>query len=539
MDRSFEKVSKRIKVFLTYSELFGSTVPVDKIKKEIGELSQHNALKVLSLLNSLSIESRKELLHRHKALLNPESEFIDAVDIYDNSNILFAVKWFIAFGNNKKICKHHNNPRQFVTDIFDLLLKISDHIDNDIDSNGIDEIYTRIALFDRDNSVDRALLRQFLIFNTYAKDPSLFNPAEFLDINVDFENYYGYSINDYISVLFTSHQRLIKSSITIDDLYKFEKLGIDLNKYFSQMKNSQKSILILNDVMKEPEMLRTEALKSVDNFYDNEYLLSNPILKIDGLGLPLSLQLLNLSLFDGVFFKILSCYSDNQKLVAKFFTFFGRLFEIYVSKLLESSVNESDIPYKFVNEFKFTHQKIKSSDCYLKLNRSLLVIEAKSGRITKQSKVQTSQKTMQKDFTKFIKTPIEQADNALRKIKSSTNFFADVNKVFILSVTYNSFPKSPSFYESFLTKEFTSQLSKEVKIVDQLGLSELECIAYLISIYKKSVFSFIVEKSRYDKFSPYQNFFYYRNGPYYRTLYQESALQNALRSIKSYFGVNS
>ncbi|MET3507047.1 hypothetical protein [Halalkalibacter oceani] len=536
MKNSFDKAIRNMKVYITYEGLFGSKVPIEKIKRDINKINQSDALKVLSCLNWLNEDSKSQLIQIicEQASVKMQEEFEIS---FDNSNILYAIKWFLAFGNNKapSTVSSVTTAGNFVVRVVMILLQISDHIHLSHENDSIEQMYMKISLFYRDSNIDRSIIRQNLFFQKYAKNKSLFEPNEYMDINNDFYQYYGYKIDDYVNVLLAAgHSGKLKNSLK--DLFNFYQQGIKLDSYFSKLRNSDLSSKILADIVVDPKLYKDKAIQTIDNAFDNEYLITSPFFKIDDRAFMFSNEIHNQSIFDGLYFKLIKCYEHDKKLTNKFFTFFGRLFEIYIADTLKNSVSDSKLSYEYIDEFYYDKDNKRSSDAYIKLGKSLLIIEAKSGKIPKQSKTKPSTETIRKDFSRLFFNPNKQAFDTFKALRER-GYFIDIKKVFILSSTYNTLSKTPTFYEEIFTNDLQSVFTSPVKFVDQIGINDLECLAYFFQSQEKSVFRSLENKKNTDPFSSYVQYYYNHYGEYRRTNYHDSTLKQAFVEMGKFFGI--
>ena len=124
------------------------------------------------------------------------------------------------------------------------------------------------------------------------------------------------------------------------------------------------------------------------------------------------------------------------------------------------------------------------------MGKTLLIIECKGGRIRKETKVTADPNISTKDFEKYVMRPIKQANDAYEEILKDSEIFKDVNKVYILSVSLQSFPRIPKYHELLSREEFINSLHPTVKFFDYIGLSELELIAYIIETRKNQFLKF-------------------------------------------------
>lgn len=274
--------------------------------------------------------------------------------------------------------------------------------------------------------------------------------------------------------------------------------------YYASTNMKEKYKKILDDLTISVDDLKKWALSSVDNFYDAEGLISKPFFFYDNHYVVFSLPFLEAAMFDGLWFKLLICCKKYKK---DFPGFYGRLFEKYVNNMLESTIRgNSKLPYKFIKEFKFGHDNLDSSDAYVKIGKSLLIIEAKGGKIRKETKVNADKKSTMEDFNKYAINPILQANEAYEKIiKDKPKIFGDVKKIYILSVFSQRFPKIPLYDDHFQME--LSKLNPKVKYCDYISLSDLETLCSHMENQKQTIFNFIENRNNYSKYITLEHYY--------------------------------
>lgn len=181
--------------------------------------------------------------------------------------------------------------------------------------------------------------------------------------------------------------------------------------------------------------------------------------------------------------------------------------------MLSSAVNSAKkiTNYEFIDEFLYGKENKRSPDSHVLLGRTLLIFECKGGRIRKETKISAEPEFSKKDFEKYAIEPIKQANKAYTNILSKKpSIFKNVNKVIILSVSLQSFPKIPKFND--LIADLKGNLHPHIKEIDYIGLYDLELLAYLISHHDITVYKFIKNKKVLDDFIPYRNYYYDKYG---------------------------
>lgn len=339
-----------MKYYLTYKEVMGLNLIEKKenIIKKIRELNQNDVIKVLSMLNALSLEEKEKL---KLDALNPICNInLEDYHFYDTSNILYTLKWVIAYGKSSNHSR--KSSRYLLIEVILLVLKTADHMFDEKNSETPEEIYTKLVLFNREADFDRSLIRYKAIFENIARVEKTYNGKQY-DIHTIFEEKYGYSMKQLVSVIFTTTHKILKG-VTQAELHDYKNHCINLDVFFDKLSvNKDTARKIVEDLSITPEALKDLARKSLNNAFDNEYLITYPFLKVDNKVVIVSKEILNNTIYNGLFFKVLDCFEDRNS----FFGYFGNLFEIYASTILREACISSKVGYEYIDEFKYGVEK--------------------------------------------------------------------------------------------------------------------------------------------------------------------------------------
>ncbi|MCM3257025.1 hypothetical protein M3664_04420 [Paenibacillus lautus] len=531
MSKNFSKISNHVKTYATYSEFFNRKASIDEIYNDLRSINLEEALFILSGFTIWNMRSKQYLKEILIPLISTDDlDYLNSVEAFDVSNLMYTMKWFIAYGTRSPI-QGFNNDFSNLVNVYLTVLKITDYMVDSINGySDVQEVILKSSLFLRDSQLDRALIRQHVIFEEIARDRNRFTPKSFLDIHGAFEEKYGYTISQYISVVFTLNMDCIKG-LDLDDIRNDTEWGINPSSFFDKVSIKNTALSIYKDIVIDPLNLREWAKNTLENPYDFEAMLLHPMFSYKNKAYPFSPGNMNSVLFEGLYFKIRNCYDQKDQ---SFHRFYGLLFESYVSNLLKDAVEKAKIKgYKFIEEFKYGKQNNLSSDAYILLGKSLLIIECKAGKIRKETKLEADEETSKGDFEKYVMKPITQASNAYTDvIKNQPNFFGKVKKVFILAVSSHSFPRLPRFIALMDDPEWEKNLDPIVKEYDFLGINEIELMAYIISNHDSSVFRFIETKKRADDFTPYQNYYYRKYGEIKKSDLLTEAFWKAQKNIR-------
>lgn len=556
MLNDFSQLTKITKIYATNIMFEGRKASKEEITKDIEKVDLERALIILSRLSILDDEGIENLKLNIFKNYYGQDDFNKIVLISPDA-IFFTMKWFLAYGV-KRFTPINEITKNELLHVLHIILKLSDHIDiedsamskglkskNSIvgkivhdNRRWLDGQYTdaenkifrsSLQKTGKVNASGRALVKQHIMFEKIARTPDLFPTKEFLDIHSAFEQEYGYSIKEYVSVVFMITKNCW-SQISIDQLLS-NAVERDPHIYFRTTTKQDTANQIWNELTVDPLDLKSWAQNTLNNSYDHEAIQENPLFMIKNKIVCSSPMLMENLLFEGLIYKIAKCFRGTR-----FFDFYGRIFEEYVNQTLASAVENSSLPYKFIKEFSYGKENKASSDAYLKLGKSLLIFECKSGRVSKRSKLQGVAEA-DDDYKKYVIEPLEQARDAYEAIKKSkNNKIGKINKVFVIAVSGHAFPKVIKYQEDLESRNLKQGI-KEIKIYDYIGLETIENFASFIENYDKSIFKLLRNKFNQMKYLPYDSFFWFKNYDLWRPNWHDEMLGKLIAEMAPIFGV--
>lgn len=158
------------------------------------------------------------------------------------------------------------------------------------------------------------------------------------------------------------------------------------------------------------------------------------------------------------------------------------MYEKYIQELTEKAANDI---YIFIPEFEFNigGKKKKSSDAYIRKDKTLLAVEAKGFSVLidcmiKNEKVEDNNKKL------FVK-PILQADKCIVNTIFNRPEFDEVDEIFIVSVTMDNVNAVPKYYNSIHKEIEQNKQSELVKYYFNLNIEEYEMLMYLVENKKR------------------------------------------------------
>lgn len=275
----FRKISSVMGSYLTYEQLFPYKPSQEEVIKDIQSIEVEKALAIISKFTLYNEQLKKEQVQQLKDnfLCEEDVANIDSIYLFDFINLNYAIKMFLAYGLKNPTNKFENNFSE-TYNVLLTVLKITSLIKDDVDTEkGLQETILKTWLASRTEDITRIVSRQYEIyeniFNNFDK-----NDPEFIDIHTLFEEFYGYSIKDYISVIFPIHAKLSRTEN--ETLLSNELIGISEDYYkTTSVKNIYKKIL--DDLTVNVDDLKKWALNSIENYYDAEGLISKPIFYYD------------------------------------------------------------------------------------------------------------------------------------------------------------------------------------------------------------------------------------------------------------------
>jgi len=528
MNAAFRRSSDVMGVFITYSDIFNRKPTVEEVIGDIRKIEIKKALTIISNYNLYTDKQKNELIKRLHPFIGTPFILENKIQahVFDIINLTYSLKMFLAYGTEKPVNNFNNSIDDF-GNVLMTIFKISDLMEDSVDDDiQVQQTFQKLMLVNRDKSFLPTIARQQIFFNEIAKNRILFG-SEFVDIHTYFEAEYGYTIQDYLSVLASVCANIESRTQGLDDK---KLIGVSVD-YFKTTKKQEIAQAIFSDITADLSVLKKQANQSLANIYDNEFLISKPFFEYDNHYVLFSPPLLNLGLFDSVCFKL---QRICQKYKKDFFTFFGRLFEQYAEFILGNVTKKAKgISYEFIPEYKYTPGK-DSSDAYIRLGKNLLIIECKGGRITKEAKINADLTNTEDNFQKYVIKPIKQANEAFENIlKLDPQKFSGVKKVYILSVTLQRFPKLPMYHERLQSE--LQGLHPTIVHYDYMSLLDLEVIIAYIEKQKKSVFKFIEDKKYYHEYLSYEHYYAKKYGEVpYLTMHKQqffSSIEKILENL--------
>lgn len=411
------------------------------------------------------------------SILNSFEKKLKECVVFSPQTVLHFWKFLFAYGdpeyNENMSLGNFNSMMVFLS------MVVNDELGPKDESEIISEVFSN-GVFSSSNHIGVALARTNYIYTTLAGNKENYNEKDFLNINQDFADKYGYTINDYISVWFGfigGFLDPLKNTTWSKKIEFFSKTNL---------------YPVVQKILKEEGQTIIEAKEfstcSLSKTWDFSSFISKPFLLLNNKEfLPLSMYLIKKEFFDRFFYKVRDVYPKDDE---RFLSFFGKPFEIYAQNLLEESISPK-LKYKCVKSFKYGEKGNKDSpDIMLRLGNRLIVIEVKSLRLSFRTVFESTNKSVEKDINRLIIKPLKQASSRVKEMFDFDMQFLDgVDELDFIILGNGNIPKIKG-HNTFIKNEVDPHLSKlpaKVKSYNYFSIEEFECFCSLTE-KKKPVF---------------------------------------------------
>ncbi|MDU0072104.1 MULTISPECIES: hypothetical protein [Bacillus] len=471
---------KNVKTLATFSDCFEVKATTEEtISSLVKRVPFFDTCIFLSKMSTDEMDEEVFKTVLVQTLLNKRIRFKeDAIipnKLFSQQTILQFWKYLITYGNPDNDNKLNGEEFAFLIGYISLMIndtlwleKISE-LKSQVFSNGIFS-----SGYDFDDFA-AAIARTDYVYTTIAQEKSFFNKNDYMDINKDFFNKYGYSIKDYIAVWFGLITGFINPNGNADHWSMkrdfFQKTNLYSTAKTILMEEGQKIDHYIN-------FCKTSLKKPIDF----SGFISKPLLFInDEYFLPISLYLIKKEFFKRLFYKVKDVYPRENN---KFLSFFGLPFEVYAQNLLKESLSKK-LKYKFTKDFKYGKNN-KSPDIMIRLGNRLIVIEVKSFRLSFSTVFEPDTKPVEDEIEKFVVKPLRQACKRVKEmIDLNVEFLNNVEKVDFIIVGNGVIPIMQEHKDiiSRDIKEDFNNLPVNVTSYNYLSIEEFE---YFCSLMEKN-----------------------------------------------------
>ena len=294
--------------------------------------------------------------------------------------------------------------------------------------------------------------------------------GEYVNYYYAFEQKYGFAPTEYLVYLFLQAAPYFNDpKLHYASIWK----NVDNNQYEDLKKEC--IYKILDTISFKVKQYREWAIESEKREWDFSLFFSYPFIKDEeNHFLSISDVTTINAYFERLFWLIRDCFPRED---SRSMAFFGRLFEVYIQELTNSSVEKE---YTFINEFdyNFRGQRKFSSDAYIKKDKNLLVVEAKGFSVLQN--VLIKNESVEENYKKLFVTPVLQADKALSEIEKIDSRFYEVEEAFIISVTMDSIGAVPGYLSRAHKLIDEKKRSKKTKYYFNFSIEEYEILMFLL-----------------------------------------------------------
>ncbi|WP_440970353.1 hypothetical protein ACSS6N_25145 [Peribacillus frigoritolerans] len=525
--KKYGAFAKAARPFITYQQVYGIEPIKDEVINSIKSLNLENILILVSQFSAIEEYQANKIKHIYldtiRNFFGRNTEINKDEVIFAPQSILYLYKWLLAYGQESKLIEEFQ--KKDVVNTIQLSLQVSDFLPKNIE---IDDFLLHVLSFSKHTNIGNELARAYFIYCELAKERNLYIEKEFVDINEDFINFYGYSIEQYLAVNFALLNLVLPQKIPLSRSWVKNK-----NKLFKNTELKKIAPKIIDDLSINISEAKEWAKSTIDNSWDYLKIQQFPLLKLNSDEfIPFNYDVLSNGIFDGLYHRIRGCYSKEDK---RFLDFFGRPFEKYIEIILKKAIQNSRFKYEYIEEFDYgTKSQALSSDFYLRLNEDLIIIEAKGTRPTVNSSIKGDKKAIKNDLQKLFIDPILQADKTYQNILNSSfsDKFYGVQNLYIISVNLNSFPSVPSFYEE-VDEILKESLSNNVKGYFNFSITDIEALCYLISrkAKKPPIFRYLENKFKSSEIQSFTWFLEHSSIPLKRSHWINEQLYYSFKKI--------
>lgn len=468
MERRILESSKMIN---TYSYIYKHrAVSKDKIIEMIEKLDVRESLAIIRmLLNDINRQYYYKMVYfyKNKGEIRNTDYFENL--LFSKQGLWYTAKWLLAHGNF-----YNTNKLSIINNTMEVLhiqLMVVDYLDSN-EINPLRYIYKNLHLNNSRNIVND-VSRAVYLYSELSEQKDLYEINEYVDINFLFNKKYGYTIKEYISMIFSLYYFHIDGNG-----YKI----MDKKSYIKDIKNKEKLSIVIDEISHKYYEYSKWAKESLGNSWDYEEFVKYPMIQIyEGLYISLDEKFIVNKFFESLYYKIVDVYSDNKDR-AKIITFLGRPFENYIATISEEAVKNNNIGFRFIDEFKYGKNDEKSSDAYIILDDAMIIVEAKSTRPVRSTFISEDEEKIGEAIIKLYSKPALQANNAYECIMKSDhrNKFDNINRIYIITVSLESVPFIREVKQKS-DEQLNGKLNNKVKGYCNFNIEEFELLCTLIN----------------------------------------------------------
>lgn len=488
----YQLSSENFETLLTYSDFYGCDCNLSEFYQSLSKVNLHKAISITceliayrnkkinyTIFNSLlsipmecglkiklldlnvSNYAKDPRINRHKHIVSLQM-------------LLLFLKHLIVYGDPKTLNdRNYDISFDDYKEIIDLQLQMISLYDSFFENMNEQEqahfVYANYHI-NYEKCVANSVIRNYYMFETLAGDPENFDEeirGEWRDYINDFANKYGFSIMEYIAIMFYELIPFYNDSTSL----AYTSVWRNVETIYSKTKLHQQSKKIINLLSSSIEKLYDWANSSLQQPWDFRSFYSFPFIKAGNEHIAVSDLTSRNALSENLYWLIRGCYEEGD---SRCMAFYGRLHEKYVQVLTENALS-TNTTLDYIEEFACKSGN-KSSDAYIKNGTDLIIVECKgfsvlADTISKGEKIEAN-------YEKLFVKPILQADKRFNEIVENDGLFTDITQTYIISVTMDNVNAVPAYYKEIYKVIDSKKESPLTKYVYNLNVEEYEQLMY-------------------------------------------------------------
>ncbi|WP_313133246.1 hypothetical protein [Anaerocolumna sp.] len=416
--------------------------------------------------------------------------------------------------------------------IVQLELIVAEKINNEFHEDNVDMNHFLYGTYhlNYDRNVANEFLRTFYMFEKVSQDINNFDKdiqGEYRDYYNTFLRKYGYTITQYIAVLFWELSDYYPSKNAL--LYR--SIWRNVDEIYGNTGVASIAHDVIFELSKCVEEYQEWAKESENRLWDFQEFSAFPFIQ-DGNRNYISISdyTLKNTFFEKLYWKVRDCYPESD---SRAMAFYGRLYEKYIQVLTCTAVS-NDSNFQYITEFTYGSNNSKSSDAYIRSGNNLLAVEAKGFSILIDSLVKNTR--VEDNNKRLFINPILQVDACFYDIESKMDIFTGVDTVFIVSVTMDSVSAVPHYLEDTFNKILKEKKSTKTKYFYNLNIEEYEMLMFLVE-KQIDIFQFLKEYFENQRIMPFATYLHkkMKGQKISMTKFMNSIYQEACNNIKNIY----
>lgn len=436
-------------VVLPYSDITGEKLTLKEIYSEVKQLDRKSMLRLLSLVSTLLVNEGQtdvDLQRKLMGMLLPRTYWPKILAIMkqnDSQRILFSEHQLLyCFSLFLRLGRASPPPREdrqtflevLSYSLFKILLGINDYLhtgptSSDLSDSELEESILRSQILNLRED-DLLLIARYyeLLFKLPYSDRSRNHPSR-LDVGEIFEQATGLSMLDYFASGFGTFSRFVKLNTT-NLQAALNQYWLDPYSYFHTTrlasrgaKNPIRQLISSQTALKMA--LRKEVGRTQQPYYSFTPFKQRPLIRMSrNQVIPISVRYLIENITTGIYWRILDYLSpaggtgSQRKTGERFMTFFGDLFEQYVQNVFKRMFPASKAsPDRVTYEFSYGEHDDRTTDAILVYPDTLVLIESKSSRLTRDTGITGAVARIEADLEKYVYKAAGQMDRVIQDFR--------------------------------------------------------------------------------------------------------------------------